>query len=226
MSDQAPSPEDLSTAALVIELLNGGRRDLPRHTHSLDRDEVRRIQRARLLAATATLVDSIGFSRLTVTALVKEAGVSTKTFYEHFEALDDAFLGLYTLLDVSLALFETAIGKATTVQEVLEAAATAYTQMLSSGGPVGRVLLVEALGASPAIRQRRVRSMHQFTEAITREISRLYSGPLDRDLVMAGVGAANELAYQHMLEHGYENFADLEATLRRLSGRAAAALEA
>jgi AcrR family transcriptional regulator len=46
-------------------------------------------QRRRLLAAAATLFDAQGFERTRVADIVREAGMSSRSFYEHFASKDD-----------------------------------------------------------------------------------------------------------------------------------------
>jgi AcrR family transcriptional regulator len=50
--------------------------------------------RERLLAAMAASVRERGFARTTVADVVREARVSRRTFYEHFEDLVDCYLAL------------------------------------------------------------------------------------------------------------------------------------
>lgn len=224
MNSKRLSKADWETAKLVSELLAGGQRELPRHPHSLAREVVTDTQRARLLAATATLVEAGGYSNLTVTGITKEAGVSTKTFYESFEHKDDAFLGLYVLLDAAIAVFERAITETDDWQAALDLGVTSYVQMLATGSTVGRVLLIEAFGASPAIRRRRVRALNQFVDAILHAAETHGAPRLDRDLIMGVVGAANELAYQHALEFGPHRFDELETRLGAVIGQIGHAL--
>jgi len=48
-------------------------------------------QRERLLAATVTVVAANGYRGATVTAIVREASVSSRAFYEFFDDKEDAF---------------------------------------------------------------------------------------------------------------------------------------
>jgi AcrR family transcriptional regulator len=55
---------------------------------SLSPEQVRANQRRRLHRALIEMVDEKGYERLTVRALTARAGVSTRTFYKHFENID------------------------------------------------------------------------------------------------------------------------------------------
>lgn len=52
-------------------------------------------QKARLHRATVELIAEGGHEGLTATAIAGAAGVSKRTFYEHFESKDDCFLATY-----------------------------------------------------------------------------------------------------------------------------------
>jgi len=68
---------------------------LPPGRHGLPREQVRESQRRRLTAAaTATLAER-GYGQITVTAIAQRAGVSTSSFYKHFEDLWACVLAAY-----------------------------------------------------------------------------------------------------------------------------------
>jgi AcrR family transcriptional regulator len=52
-------------------------------------------QRERLLDATEALIAEKGAARTTIEAIVKAAGVSTVTFYEHFRDKDECFVAAF-----------------------------------------------------------------------------------------------------------------------------------
>jgi AcrR family transcriptional regulator len=52
-------------------------------------------QRERLLEATEALIAEKGAARTTIEAIVKGAGVSTVTFYEHFRDKDECFVAAF-----------------------------------------------------------------------------------------------------------------------------------
>jgi AcrR family transcriptional regulator len=68
---------------------------LPPGRHSLAREVVLASQRGRLLDAMAQAVAKHGYGDTTVAHVVALAGVSRKTFYEHFSDKEDCFLALY-----------------------------------------------------------------------------------------------------------------------------------
>ena len=52
-------------------------------------------QRERLLAATEQLIAEKGCAKTTIEAIVKRAGVSSVTFYEHFEGKEECFVAAF-----------------------------------------------------------------------------------------------------------------------------------
>src|SRR6476659_5078578 len=70
-------------------------RPLPRGPHSLSRDEVVASQRGRMIEAMAETVAEKGYAATTVADVVARAGVSRKTFYEHFADREECFLAAY-----------------------------------------------------------------------------------------------------------------------------------
>src|SRR4051812_15625203 len=70
-------------------------RPLPRGPHSLSRDEAVASQRGRMIEAMAETVAEKGYAATTVADVVARAGVSRKTFYEHFADREQCFLAAY-----------------------------------------------------------------------------------------------------------------------------------
>ena len=68
---------------------------LPRGPHRLAREEVLASQRGRMLAAIAEAVAEKGYAATTVADVVGRAGVSRKTFYEHFADKEECFLAAW-----------------------------------------------------------------------------------------------------------------------------------
>src|SRR5918996_5397040 len=75
---------------------------LPAGQHKLPREFVLRSQRDRMLDAMAQACAFEGYGGATVAAVIARAGVSRRTFYEHFRDREDCFLAAY---DAILAQF-------------------------------------------------------------------------------------------------------------------------
>src|SRR4051812_30467577 len=70
-------------------------RVLPRGRHAAPREVVVESQRTRMLSAMASAVAEKGYSRTAVADVIDRAGVSRKTFYEHFANKEECFLAAY-----------------------------------------------------------------------------------------------------------------------------------
>jgi AcrR family transcriptional regulator len=68
---------------------------LPPGRHGIPADLVRAHQRLRLLEAAATALAEQGYGRLTAARVTELAGVSSRTFYQHFEDLWTCLLAAY-----------------------------------------------------------------------------------------------------------------------------------
>jgi AcrR family transcriptional regulator len=68
---------------------------LPPGRHGIPADLVRAHQRVRLLEAAAAAVAEQGYGRLTAARITELAGVSSRTFYQHFEDLWACLLAAY-----------------------------------------------------------------------------------------------------------------------------------
>ena len=63
--------------------------------HGLSRDEVATNQKQRLFKALGEVMGTKGYSNTTVDDLIKHAGVSRATFYQHFDSKLDCFMAGY-----------------------------------------------------------------------------------------------------------------------------------
>ena len=60
---------------------------------------VARSQRERLVEAMTVVAARHGYAEASVARVVKQAGMSRATFYDHFENRDDCFLAAFRLAD-------------------------------------------------------------------------------------------------------------------------------
>jgi AcrR family transcriptional regulator len=120
------------------------------------REQVSDIQRARILAAMADVASELGAGNATVARVVARSGVSRRTYYELFADREGCFL----------AAFDQAVARACAVvtpafeergpwRAKVRAALTALLEFLDREQTMGRVLIVESLGAGPKALERR-----------------------------------------------------------------------
>ena len=82
-----PLPADLAGSSLRLDA-----QPLPRRRHRLPVAVAGRMQRARIMCATAELMLARGYADVTVTDIVAASRISRTTFYTHFASKQDAFL--------------------------------------------------------------------------------------------------------------------------------------
>ncbi len=73
-------------------------RRLPHGPNGMGRDEVARIQRARLYGGMIESVSQRGYGATTVAHVISLAGVSRRAFYEQFENKEQCFLATYDIV--------------------------------------------------------------------------------------------------------------------------------
>jgi AcrR family transcriptional regulator len=71
---------------------------LPRGRHRLPSGLVSRVQRERILHATAEVIRAKGYEDTTVADIVAKAGVSREVFYSYFRSRSDAFFATHQLV--------------------------------------------------------------------------------------------------------------------------------
>ena len=183
-------------------------RVLPRGRHAAPRAVVTRSQRERLLEAIAAAVAERGYARTAVADVLARAGVSRKSFYEHFANKEECFLLAYDLgVDRTLASIDEAIARADGPLAAASAGVEGYLRALVEHPDFARTFLIEALGAGPAALERRAMVHERFAE----QFRRVYAGvraalpelpELPATRFRACVGAVDELAVEHVRVHG------------------------
>lgn len=86
-----PDPEAAAGKATIAPVR------LPAGRHGLPNDVVRAHQRQRMLDAAAQALDEQGYGRLTTARVTELAGISSRTFYQHFEDLWTCLLATYEI---------------------------------------------------------------------------------------------------------------------------------
>jgi len=189
---------------------------LPRGRHAAPRSVVSASQRERLLAAMAAAVAEKGYAHVAVADVIERAGVSRKTFYEHFANKEQCFLAAYeTGIATLLQGIDEAINTAAPDWLAATSAGTlTYLQALAANPDFARTFLVEVLAAGPVALERRAAVHQRFADqlagtirAARRDLPGLPELP---DYVFrACVGAINELVTEHLLRHGAATLPDL-----------------
>ncbi len=172
--------------------------------------------RSRLLEGMAQSVALKGYAETTIADIVREAGVSRRTFYEHFDTRADCLIALYEAASRnSLRVLQGAIDPSRDWQVQVEQALGAYLQALARNPVLLRTLFIDILGlGAPGLAARR--RVNQAIAGFMLEVINTRHGPpaLEPDMAMAVVGGIHELVLQ-AIERGHVD------ALPELAGQAA-----
>jgi AcrR family transcriptional regulator len=211
-------------------------RVLPRGRHAAPREVVAHSQRERLLVAMADAVAEKGYGATAVADVIDRAGVSRRTFYEHFTNTEDCFLAAYDAgVNTLLEAIEEAENEATGGLLARARAGTeTYLEALAANPAFARTFFIEVLGAGPealarreAVHERFARRIETAFAAIARDADIAAPPPY---VYRAAVGAINELVTDTLLREGAQGLPALlgpvlDLELRLLTGRPAAPAE-
>jgi AcrR family transcriptional regulator len=129
---------------------------LPSGRHSLTRETVLASQRGRLLDAMAVAVAEHGYGNTTIAHVVSHAGVSRKTFYDHFKDKNECFLAMY---DTGIGFLLQRVSDTIEGQEDphsrLVVGLQAVLSILSAEPAFCRAIIVEVHAAGPEALARR-----------------------------------------------------------------------
>jgi AcrR family transcriptional regulator len=124
---------------------------LPPGRHGLPLDLVRAHQRQRLLEAAAAALAEQGYGRITAARVTELAGVSSRTFYQHFEDLWACLLAAYEGEAARLCgAIEGACPAAEAVEEEIETLPLPVSERRARGS-AGIGAAIEHLAAEPAV---------------------------------------------------------------------------
>src|SRR3954471_4191414 len=194
-------------------------RPLPRGPHNLARDDVLASQRVRMLEAMAETVAAKGYGGTTVGDVVAGAGVSRKTFYEHFRDKEECFLAAFDSgVETLLGAIAAAEPEEPTRMSLVRARVRAYLVTLAARPAFARTFLIEVFAAGPLALERRQRvhaRFEQFLRGLHSEVRREFPDiPEVSDTVwVAAIGALNEVVSQRVREGRIDDLPQLEDTL-------------
>ena len=124
---------------------------LPRGPQALPREAVAAHQRERLFKAMIEAVDEHGFLATTISDLVSRAGISRRSFYEHFQNKEECLLATYDeIVEHLVPRLTTAARSADGWSERLEAFIRELFEAVGDRPDLARLVCVE-MGAAGAV---------------------------------------------------------------------------
>jgi AcrR family transcriptional regulator len=155
--------------------------------------------RGRLLEGMARAVANKGYAATTIADIVREAGVSRRTFYEHFEGKAECLVALFEAASHNaLKVLRSAIDPSHPWQTQVEHALAAYLEGMAANPLLLRTLYVEILGlglVGLAARRRVNQEIAGFMLSVVNGGGRR-GAPLSPQMAMAVVGGINELVLE------------------------------
>lgn len=143
---------------------------LPAGRHGLPPEFVARNQRERMIASFTAIVAAGGYEKATIEAIIEGAGVSSATFYDHFETVEEVYEAAF---DKAASRFAAALQEAFDSEKDwplrVRAGIAAWLDFLAADPPRARLLTAEPFVAGPAIAAR-------YKEAIERAVPYLEMG--------------------------------------------------
>jgi len=157
------------------------------------RERVARHQRARLHGATIEAVAAQGYPALTVSQLVRLAGISRRTFYEHFADREACFLASHDAIVASAA-------RHAAQAESLEGAFEALAREIAAEPKAARLALVDVLAAGPAGVERIGRTRAAVERALAERLAGPGEAPLPPAVARGIAGGIWHVARRRLLE--------------------------
>lgn len=172
----------------------------PRPVPSTDRFEPAQ-HRSRLLEAIARAVGAKGYADTTIADIVRQAGVSRRTFYEHFATKAECFIALYEAANRNtLAVLRKAIDPEHEWQTQLDRALVAYLGSMAQNPSLLRSLSMEILGLGAAGMAARRRVNDELCRYVLQVVNagsgRPRKAPMSKEMAVAVIGGINELVLQ------------------------------
>ncbi|MEV4730171.1 TetR/AcrR family transcriptional regulator [Saccharopolyspora sp. NPDC049426] len=178
---------------------NAGHQQRPGRRYSgLDAPERTRQRREALLDASLELFASQGYSATSVKQLCRQAGLTERYFYESFRDRHDCLVALYDeLVDRLRATTVAALDDEREADAVTWRGLSAFVEHLTADTRRARVVLLEVVGVSAELENRRHAVLREFAELTTAVWLRIddQAAPTDRQRLAAVglVGAVNHL---------------------------------
>jgi AcrR family transcriptional regulator len=183
---------------------------LPRGPHGLPRKVIEDSQRARLVEAMAACIAVRGYEAVTIADVVAAAGVSRRTFYEHFEGKRDCFLAAYETIDrVVDWVEERARAAGADPRAQLEEGIGTYLELMTAAPDFARAFTVDVFAAGPEALERRAEVIERFAALLAGVAGDAGRKP-GPEVLVAVVGGINELVVDRLRRGRPEEIARLK----------------
>jgi AcrR family transcriptional regulator len=166
----------------------------------LSREFIARHQQARIIAALAAEASERGYHAVTVTDVVRRAGIARNTFYDNFASKEECFLAAQRFATTkALERVVTAAGEIEDWPGRVRAGLAAFLEYIAQEPALARTCVVEALAAGPASVRCYEESLQSFVSLfkLGRDVSP-YDEKLPATMEEAIIGGVFWIVYQRL----------------------------
>jgi AcrR family transcriptional regulator/DNA-binding MarR family transcriptional regulator len=176
---------------------------------------VAQIQRRRMIAAMARVVEEVGYARMTVAQVITSARVSRKTFYEIFADREDCFLAAFDqALSEARTLAAEAFQRESEWHEGVRSALARLLILMEEERALANLCLVEASAAGRRVFMRRADVLDELVMVVDRGRSLTDAADEPPRLTAEGiVGAVLAVLHRRLLDDRQEPLTDLLGSL-------------
>lgn len=181
------------------------------------REGVLQGQRERILRAAVQVLAERGFAGATIGLVVTRARVSTRTFYELFDGLEDCLIAIMdSVLEQVVALVSQELAAEERWQDGVRSALGAVLSFFDREPELARVCIVETLAGGPVVLVHRERTTAAFRLPVVARIEREAPevSPLTAEGVMSSVLG---IMHAHIVEQKPDPFIELLGPLMGLA---------
>lgn len=186
----------------MAEARTRGARDrgLPRGPQALPREEVAADQRQRLFTAMIEAVNDRGFVATTISDLVTRAGVSRRSFYEHFENKEECLLATYdSLIEELIARISANFPPEAPWREQIESVVRSLFDAAGERPDAARLVCVEMGAAGPIGIERWARNAEQLAHFIAAVFEQAPGeGTISEPVARGIIGALRAILYKRV----------------------------
>ncbi len=173
--------------------------------------QVTEVQCARMLSATVQVVGELGYEKMSVARVTSRAGVSRRTFYDLFVDREACFLAAFgeTVERARVLVCDASAGEVDWRSQV-RAGLAVLLAFFDDDPLAGRVLVVDALKAGPAVLERRAGLVQELIGVAEGGRAQVRGGREVAPLTAEGVvGAVLAVVHARLLGSGGDSLTEL-----------------
>jgi len=175
------------------------------------RQQVIKIQRARILAAAVDVVEESGYAAMTVAAVVQRARISRKTFYEVFANRDECFVAVVEeILSRASSVASAAYTAESNWLAATRSALNSLLCLIDEEPRLARIWFVDAMAGPDVVHERKAEATAMLVAAV--DLGRGMAGGKGQPPQLIGeatVGGISQIIHTRLVNGHQESFAEL-----------------